>query len=118
MYHLTNIAFSNLSLPPDTYLYSIIPIAGGLATISDNDSLRLCDHTTLALLPGGSIPLGHKGVTCLRPFDQEGHVVATAGQDGRVRCWDLRSQKRVLELGETNRIGSTECWLLTCLLRL
>ncbi|KAI9882344.1 MAG: ASTRA complex subunit, partial [Watsoniomyces obsoletus] len=99
MHHLTNIASSDLSLPSGSYIYSIIPVANGLAAISDNDSLRVCDQHTLRLLPDGCISLGHEQVTCLRPFDPWGQAVVTAGRDGFVRCWDLRSQKSVLELG-------------------
>ncbi len=94
---LNPLASSTLHLPRGSYIYSIIPTSGGYAVISSDDSLRVFDGVALQLLPEGIVERTHAGVTSLRRFDDEGNVLATAGRDGLVKCWDLRTGKRATE---------------------
>ncbi|KAI9842766.1 MAG: hypothetical protein M1837_006949 [Sclerophora amabilis] len=97
--NLRPIASSSLSLPPETYIYSIIPTASNsLAAISSDDSLRVFNRETLRLIPGDFIQPAHEGVTCLQGVDDAGNIVSTAGRDGVIRFWDLRSGKKTGEL--------------------
>ena len=68
-----------------------------LASTTSDDSLRTFDPTTLQL--SGNIDKVHDGVTCLKPFDADPACVLTAGRDAVVRCWDLRTGKAGLALG-------------------
>ncbi|KAI9752230.1 MAG: Transcriptional regulator [Chaenotheca gracillima] len=96
---LQPIASSPLSLPEDSYIYAIYPtVNNSLAAISSDDSLSICDRSTLRLVPGGCIHNVHKGVTCLKGLDDSGNAVATAGRDGVARIWDLRTGRMVGEL--------------------
>lgn len=105
---LTNIAASTLSLPPDTYIYSIVPTSNNaLAAISSNDSLSIFDATTLAVLPSGHFADVHEGVTCLQKWADDENYLVTAGRDHHVRCWDSRSQQRVFDAGEHVYVGSS-----------
>lgn len=99
MDHFHNAVTSSLSLPVNSYIYSLTPARQhqSLGVISSDDSLYVLDRETLAVLPGGHIPRIHDGVTCLKRFDDQGNVLATAGRDGAVRCWDLRTRKSVVE---------------------
>lgn len=98
---------SSLFLPPDSYIYRLRPVNAGplIAAISSDDSLRLFDLETLAKQSTATVGAHnalkdiHKGVTCLEAFGpQQEHCVLTAGRDGAVRGWDLRSGKNILEL--------------------
>lgn len=97
MDNLHSVITSSLSLPVDSYIYSLVPARQGLGVIASDDSLYVLDRETLKVLPGGQIPHIHDGVTCLKGFDVEGNLLATAGRDGRVEGWDLRSQKPAIE---------------------
>ncbi|KAL0259078.1 hypothetical protein SLS55_006583 [Diplodia seriata] len=88
---------ADLSLPSDSYIYSLRPTATALAALSSDDSLRIFDTKTLQLLPGGVISRVHESVTCLEPYSDEGNVLATAGRDGLVKCWDRRTRKAVMD---------------------
>ena len=96
--NLVPLASSTLDLPPGSYIYSIAQRSGVYAVISSDNSLRSFDGATLRLQPGGLVEKTHAGVTCLRAFDEEGNVWATAGRDGCVRCWDLRAGKKATEI--------------------
>ncbi|KAL1644382.1 hypothetical protein SLS58_004296 [Diplodia intermedia] len=91
------VAEADLSLPTDSYIYSLRPTATALAALSSDDSLRIFDTKTLQLLPGGVISRVHESVTCLEPYSEEGNVLATAGRDGLVKCWDRRTRKAVMD---------------------
>jgi WD40 repeat protein len=95
---LAPLASSTLDLPPGSYIYSILERSGAYAVISSDDSLRLFDGATLRLQAGGLVERTHAGVTGLRAFDDAGNVWLTAGRDGFVRCWDLRSGKKAAEV--------------------
>lgn len=102
---------SSLFLPPESYIYRLQPVnnAGALiAAISSDDSLRLFDLERLGAIESTAVDCAahnalkdiHKGVTCLEAFGpQQEYCVLTAGRDGAVRGWDLRSgKKKILEL--------------------
>lgn len=102
------IATSDLGLPPNSYIYNVVsasPQTGPysysltteLAVISSDDSLRLLDPRTLKARPDGVLKDVHKSVTCLRRYDEQGNILATAGRDGLVRFWDKRSGKKVMD---------------------
>lgn len=102
------VASTDLSLPRNTYIYSLITCApratpytfapgGPLAAISSDDSLRFIDITTLTP-QFGFVDEAHRSVTCLSRFDDEGNVVVTSGRDGYVRFWDRRICRRATQI--------------------
>ncbi|KAL9038861.1 MAG: hypothetical protein Q9180_002877, partial [Flavoplaca navasiana] len=88
------------SLNPDTYIYKILPISTDLVSISSDDCLRVLDPLTLEVY--GSVHGIHDGVTCLSGFRDR--LGMTAGRDGLVKCFDLRTRSTAFELSE----GSTD----------
>ena len=91
-------AVSGLSLPPDSYVYSIVPCskAQNVAAIASDDSLRIVDASRLqCLIIYGNT---HAGVTCLQPLADQPNILLTAGRDAAIRGWDIRSGERVVEL--------------------
>lgn len=110
---------SSLFLPPDSYIYKLLCANTGalIAAISSDDSLRVFDLGTLAkqstavVGPDNALKDVHTGVTCLEAFGaQQEHCVLTAGRDGAVRGWDLRSGKRILELKDRKDSQLIESW--------
>ncbi|MCJ1321987.1 hypothetical protein MMC15_007332 [Xylographa vitiligo] len=91
-------ATSSLSLPINSYIYCIKAAGGTLAAISSDDSLRVFDPVTLQVQADRVFENAHTGLVCLEKVDVEAGSVFTAGRDGYVRCWDLRSGKRTVEL--------------------
>lgn len=92
MYTLEAVDAFHISTPPDTYIYDIVPVAGGLAAISSDDSLRLLDPLALNGAPINSVRKVNTDVTCLRALGgDDAVVVCTAGRDGTVRVLDPRS---------------------------
>ncbi|KAF3481290.1 WD domain-containing protein [Arthroderma uncinatum] len=87
---------SSLSLPSESYIYSLCPSgASSLAAISSDNSLRRFDRNTLALLPDGVVKDTHPaGVSSLCTADGDG-LLATCGKDGTVKVWDGRSSGAV-----------------------
>ncbi|KAI9876579.1 MAG: hypothetical protein M1830_006179 [Pleopsidium flavum] len=108
---LKPVASSTLDLSRGSYIYSIIPTSSGYAVISSDDSLRVFDGVALQLQPGGVVERTHAGVTSLKRFDDEDNVLATAGRDGIVKCWDLRTGKKAAEFstGSDAALLSLEC---------
>ncbi|KAF2399353.1 WD repeat protein [Trichodelitschia bisporula] len=118
-YHQT--ASSDLHLPPDSYIYTFATTApqvsprtdahsltptSRLAVISSDNSLRIFDPETLALRPDGVYANIHTSVTCLTrfaPTAADANIFLTAGRDGRVRGWDLRSRCAALEFRNPKR---------------
>ncbi|KAF9641464.1 putative wd repeat protein [Lasiodiplodia theobromae] len=88
---------SDLSLPKDSYIYSLRQTNSFLTALSSDNSIRTFDPKTLQLLPGGVIGSAHSSVTCLETYSEDGNVLATAGRDGLVKCWDRRTKKAVME---------------------
>ncbi|KAI5843873.1 WD domain protein [Morchella snyderi] len=86
---LNSTSSSNLSCPEGTYIYGFASAnPGSLGAICSDDSLRLFSPETLALQRTfGKV---HDGVRCLEAVDT--NILATAGLDGAVRVWDVRSQ--------------------------
>ncbi len=102
MYQLNAIESFQISDPADTYIYDIVPVAGGLAVISSDDCLRFLDPLKLGAGPINSVRRINQDVTCLKAMDvieNEGEavVVATAGRDGRVCLIDVRAGGKVGE---------------------
>jgi len=85
---------STLSLPPDTYIYSLARLRSSCAAISSDDTLTYFRPSNLSVTL--QVKNAHQSITslCATP-DQSG--VATAGRDGVVRVWDPRSNKAVME---------------------
>lgn len=88
---------SDLSLPKDSYIYALRQINTALAALSSDDSIRIFDPKTLRLVPDGIITRAHESVTCLETYSEDGNILATAGRDGLVKCWDRRTRKAVME---------------------
>lgn len=95
MYTLSNIDSFCAPLP-DTYIYDIIPVLGGIAVISSDDAFRLLDPLTLSGQPITSLKDVNKDITCMKAFSFNGfegsaEVVCTGGRDGRLVLLDPRS---------------------------
>ncbi|PYH85177.1 WD40 repeat-like protein [Aspergillus uvarum CBS 121591] len=94
MHTLQATASSSLSLAEGHYIYSIAAAGPGtFAVISSDDSLRVFSADGLS---HASIvtPSAHEVVTSLRTYDAGQQLLATAGRDGKVKVWDLRSGKK------------------------
>ncbi|KAL1978286.1 hypothetical protein VTN31DRAFT_1145 [Thermomyces dupontii] len=119
MHQLHSRAAASLSLPPRSYIYSLVasPSSPGkhLAATASDDSLRVFDRETLRLVSTPSTK-AHSGVTSLKEYrDVNGSgYLATAGRDGAVRLWDIRAKggaAPAVELSTENgrAILSLEC---------
>jgi len=107
---LVQILSSSIGLPPNSYIYKILPTSPSeiplmysntdqLAVISSDDSLRLLDPSTLQLLPDGVIQNANQSLTCLeRGEDLQSNIVVTAGRDGLVNFWDKRSRSKAMTI--------------------
>ena len=101
-------ATSTLTLPPNTYIYKITPVATHLlAAISSDDSLRLIDPSTLQEITissgggGGVLHNVHSGVTSLQAMDNDPNGLLTAGRDGLVCRYDLRiGMKKTMQFSD------------------
>lgn len=102
MYTLNAVDSFQISEPKDTYIYDIVSIAGGLAAISSDDSLRLFDPLALSGAPLNSIRQVNTDVTCLKAINSsteaDASIVCTAGRDGKVCLLDPRSGARIGEV--------------------
>ncbi|KAI9806460.1 MAG: hypothetical protein M1833_003647 [Piccolia ochrophora] len=105
---------SSLSLPPDHFIYALAPTSAGLVALSSDDSLRIFDRKTLAVFPHGLVEAAHTGAKCLESFEDDAHLVVTAGSDGHVKLWDLRSTTVVtdFQLEADPPISALHCKLL------
>ena len=99
MHTLKLTASSSLSLPQDSYIYTLAPSTpGSFAAISSDDSLRVFDAAG-GTLSGASViaKRSHRdGTTSLKPYaGREGQqpLLVTAGRDGMVKMWDTRSRE-------------------------
>ncbi|KKK18933.1 hypothetical protein ARAM_005610 [Aspergillus rambellii] len=93
MHKLRATASSSLSLAEDNYIYSIVPSsATAFAAISSDDSLRVFNTNNLDYLSVISRS-AHEGVTSLRTYDANNQLLLTGGRDGKMKLWDLRSNK-------------------------
>lgn len=98
MYTLDAVDSFHIPNPVNTYIYDIIPIADGLATISSDDCLRLLNPLALNGQPINSVRRVNTDVTCLKALDRSGAVIVTAGRDGRICLVDMRTAARVGEV--------------------
>lgn len=90
------------------YIYDIVPVAAGLASISSDDCLRLLDPTALNGQPLNTIKKVNSDVTCLKTIGNgDNSIVVTAGRDGKVCLIDPRTAGKVGEVqsGEIFFIG-------------
>jgi hypothetical protein len=102
MYTLNAVDSFQISGPKDTYIYDIVSVAGGVAAISSDDSLRLFDPLALGGAPLNSIRQVNTDITCLRAItsstEADALIVCTAGRDGWVCLLDPRSGARIGEV--------------------
>jgi SEL1 protein len=102
MYSLPTTSSYHVSDPAETYIYDIVPISGGLAAISSDDSLRFFDPTNLDAGPVSSVRRVNADVTCMKALGSrefaDGAVVCTAGRDGQVAMLDPRTGAKVGEV--------------------
>jgi WD40 repeat protein len=98
------IAQSNLSTPPDTYLYTLARTGSDYATIGSDDSLRIFNIPDLKL--SRTYASAHKGISCLTSAS-DNTTLFTGGRDGVIRQWDPRvpASKPILELREPKGAG-------------
>ena len=90
---LKQIASSTAGLPEDTYIYKIVPSSLGLSLISSADTLVSIDANISNASAGVIRNLHRGGVTALERVSEDGNMLATAGRDGEVGLWDLRTGK-------------------------
>ncbi|KAG8624289.1 hypothetical protein KVT40_007356 [Elsinoe batatas] len=95
-------ATSNVSLPPDTYIYALARLSSSIACIASDDTLGLLDPTTLKVKH--KISQCHKSVTSLTAVPGS-QTLATAGRDGLVRVWDERKEASLRTLSIPNGQG-------------
>ena len=91
---------SPISSSAPSYIYAIQPVQDGngrLAVISSDDVLRIIDPNSLRPILQCAYNKVHEGVTCLSDLDG---LLATAGRDAMVRCWDPRSGNLSIEFGD------------------
>lgn len=105
MKNATLTATSSLSLPVDSYIYKILPIDAKIAAILSDDSLRIVDPNTLQEISDYVIYNVHQGATCLEKYDSDDSGVFTAGRDGVVRYWDLRTRGKAIEFCDGESMG-------------
>ena len=98
-----HLASSGLSLPADTYIYSLARTTNLCAAISSDDSLRYFDPTNLALVH--NVANAHQGITCLKSTS-DGKGLVTAGRDGSVKCWDERAKSAGLQMSDRGSIAA------------
>jgi hypothetical protein len=100
MYIFNAVNSFHISEPRGTYIYDIVPVAAGIATISSDDSFRLLDPQFLNGPPKNSVQKIHTDVTCLKALATttgDSELICTAGRDGRVCIIDPRSGGQVGE---------------------
>lgn len=99
MKRASSTAISSLTLPLNSYIYTIAPINHNaqIAAISSDDSLRIIDSSTLKEVSNGIIPNVHAGVTCFDVTKDGLNYLSTAGRDGLVQYWDLREKCSTLK---------------------
>lgn len=102
-------ATSGLSLPTDSYIYCIAALDHALAAISSDDSLRVFGPETLQLTSGLALENVHIGVTCLKSASSSSRSVITAGRDGCIRYWDLRTGEKSLEIKDCTQCADGFC---------
>lgn len=115
---MTQVLSSSLGLPPSSYIYKLLSTSprqdpltytktDTLAVVSSDDSLRLLNPATLNLLPDGLVKV-NESVTCLeRVDDAASNLIATAGRDGFVNCWDKRSKGKALSIQSPHKLISS-----------
>lgn len=85
--------------PEGTYIYDILPVGAGLASISSDDCLRLLDPLSLDAQPLNIFEKVNVDVTCIQTIgDGDRCVILTAGRDGKVSLLDPRSGVKVGEV--------------------
>ncbi|PBP25907.1 ubiquitin-protein ligase sel1 [Diplocarpon rosae] len=98
MYTLNSASTFHIADPASTYVYDIVQVAGDIAAISSDDTLRLLDPLALNRGPVSTTKV-NKDVTCLQAVGGEDTlIVATAGRDGKVCIWDPRSGAKIGEV--------------------
>ena len=100
MMNTADLQSNSSPLPRDTWINNLLLTKdhATLASTSSDDSLRILDPSTLQLV--GQTDRVHDGVSCLEEFDAEPACVLTAGRkDATVRCWDMRTGKPEMQLG-------------------
>jgi SEL1 protein len=101
MYTFDTVDSFQITEPGDTYIYDIVPVAGSLATISSDDTLRFLDPQSLNGAPKHFVPKINTDVTCLKALPSNtagGELVCTAGRDGRISIVDSRTGTKIGEV--------------------
>ncbi|KAK0729013.1 WD40-repeat-containing domain protein [Apiosordaria backusii] len=100
MYQLTAVDGYKYS-SSDTYVLEILPVATGLAAIASDQTLSLFDPTRLNSGPLKQVRTNHKNLTCAKVYDPAESIVCTAGENGTVSIWDLRTNpiKSAMQIG-------------------
>lgn len=103
--YIYSFATTSAQVDSRTDIYTPLSPSDCLGAISSDDTLRIFDPSTLQLLPDGIISKIHDGVTSINRFGANGQscsMFMTAGRDGHVFGWDLRSKKRALHFRTPN----------------
>lgn len=95
MYTLDELSAFKIQQPADTYIYDIASVGSSLATISSDGRLRLLDPLALDMRPLNEIRTLHSDITSLKVPEGQENVVCTAGRDGWVLMWDVRTGQRI-----------------------
>ncbi|KAL0468977.1 WD40-repeat-containing domain protein [Neurospora intermedia] len=85
-----------------TYITDIIPVSAGLAAVGSDQSLSIFNPLRLNQGPLKKVQTNHGNISCAEVFSVGNSIVATAGENGTVSLWDLRSDAAntpVLQIG-------------------
>lgn len=91
MYPLSCVEGYQFPRPGDVYILEIVSVAAGLASISSKQELSLCNPLRLSQGPLRTLQTLHGNITSLAVLDAAASVVCTAGENGTLSVWDLRT---------------------------
>ena len=82
-----------------TYITDIIPVSAGLAAVGSDQSLSIFNPLRLDQGPLKKVQTNHGNISCAEAFSVGNSVVATAGENGTVLLWDMRTGTAALQIG-------------------
>ncbi|KAI0895722.1 WD40 repeat-like protein [Annulohypoxylon nitens] len=100
MYPLTCVDGYKIPVREEVFVLDIIPFTSGPGTISSDQKLSLFNPTNLRAGPLVNLTTRHGNITCAKAFDVGNNTVCTAGENGSVSMWDLRTDPRQAQVAK------------------